>query len=99
MDGFEKIQKDNSIQNYMLIRYEDLLMSFDNVFRKLCIFLKIKPFKPELIKPNSSFENCYNVHDFNSRWESWPESQKETFKNYAGSQLVKWKYTESDNSW
>jgi hypothetical protein len=24
MDGFERIKKDNSIQNYMLIRYEDL---------------------------------------------------------------------------
>ena len=30
MDGFEEIQKDNSIQNYMLIRYEDLLMSLEN---------------------------------------------------------------------
>lgn len=95
MDVFEEILSRKAIKNFTVIRYEDLLLRFEPIFRELCGFVMIEPFKPKPFAPNSSFRNSRSPDDFNQRWAPWSEERIKTFKDYAGAQLLKWKYAES----
>jgi len=99
MNLFEEVPDKKSIKNMRLVRYEDLLVSFNEIFIDLCKFIRIKPFKQRPIIPNSSFENFNSPEDFNNRWGSWSEEKVNIFKKTAGSQLIKWRYVESNDSW
>jgi hypothetical protein len=99
MNLFEEVQHTKSIKNMMLVRYEDLLLSFDQIFVELCKFVRIKPFKPRSVTPNSAFENLNSPEDFNNRWRSWSDEKRNVFKKHSGSQLVKWRYVASNDSW
>jgi hypothetical protein len=92
MDVFEEIETQKTIRNFTLVRYEDLLLRFDETFLDLCRFVRIEPFTPEPVEPNSSFENRHTPDDFANRWRSWSEERRNMFTRYAGAQLVKWKY-------
>ena len=99
MDVFEGVTLDPTIENYVLVRYEDLVADFDREFSDLCRFLEIQPFDAEPPPPNSSFKDEPWSDDFNRRWESSSTERRETFKRVAGVQLEKWRYVDSHSQW
>lgn len=47
MELFEEIEKSGIIRNFRIVRYEDLLFTFDEIFEELCDFVRINPFRPK----------------------------------------------------
>lgn len=99
MDVFEEVTLDPTIENYVLVRYEDLVADFDRELVGLSHFLEIQPFDHEPLLPNSSFKDEPWAHDCNRRWESWSAERKETFQRLAGVQLEKWRYVDPHTRW
>lgn len=99
MDKIKFIRKNSQINKYTLIRYEDLLQNFDNIFKELCDFVEIKRFNPAISYNNSSFKESGSRFDFNYRWRSWTDEKRFIFKEKAGKQLIEWGYTDSNDSW
>lgn len=99
MDILKNVEEKKFIQKYKIIRYEDMLTSFDKIFKEICEFVEINHFEPVPVKPNSSFENINQISDFTNRWKDWPNRKKSIFKRIAGSRLIEWGYVESDEPW
>jgi hypothetical protein len=95
MEMFEEIQSSRAVKNLRLIRYEDLLVRFDEMFRDLCSFVMIEFFRPKPVGPNTSFDDASSREDFNNRWAPWSKEKKRIFQVQAGAQLKKWKYVDS----
>jgi len=99
MDKINLIKKNAQINNYFLLRYEDMLVDFEGIFEDLCDFAEIKRFVPETPCDNSSFKQSPTHSDFNCRWHSWTDEKKSIFKQIAGKQLIVWGYVDSNDSW
>lgn len=92
MDIIKDVQDTQRIEKYRIIRYEDLLNDFDDVFRDLCKFIEIDPFLPTPFSPNSSFTNNVLSGSFNQRWKDWPKDRIDQFMEIAGQQVSEWGY-------
>jgi len=99
MNKLKEIKENNKTIKYKLLRYEDLLTNFDQIFPELCTFLSIEHFNPKPNNPNSSFDNHSSINDFKNRWKSWTIEKKLMFKEYAGNQLIEWDYEKTNDSW
>ncbi len=98
MEAFNNIKNEQRQLQYQLVRYEDLLVDFDNIFQNLCRFSEISPFTPPVFSPNSAYRKLPNAKSYNNRWDSWTDAEKDIFKHYAGAQLIEWQY-ETSNQW
>lgn len=98
MEVVAKAQSRLSIEHLRILRYEDLLEGFAPIFDELCRFVGVEPFELRPHAPNSSFGRAGVPADFNHRWETWPEEKKAIFKRLAGTQLIAWRYVDS-NAW
>jgi hypothetical protein len=99
MNDFKEIEEEGGVRNHMLIRYEDMLDSFDDVFEKACSFVQIKKFRPVPVVVNTAYLSEPWVNDFNLRWKTLSKEKRNIFKEYAGPQLVDWGYADSSTSW
>ena len=99
MDVIERYRSTQTPLKSHVVRYEDLVQSFDSVFATLCRFVDIVPFRPTPCEPNTRFAKYASVEDFNRRWHGWPREEIETFKREAGRQLAGWDYVESLDGW
>lgn len=93
MDIIRALPEQAAEQRVQVVRYEELIRSFDAVFADLCRFIDIADFTPQTLGINSSFTNARTAEDFNSRWRKWPAEKCELFDKYAGRQLAEWNYT------
>lgn len=92
MDTFAQVRASADFRHVRLVRYEDLVADFDPVFRELCSFTGIAPFRPRQRQPNSSFPDRSRAGDFDARWDSWSRARRRTFERHAGRQLAEWGY-------
>jgi len=99
MGDFKDIEENGWIRNHMLVRYEDMLSSFDDVFQKVCSFVQIEKFRPQPVDVNTAYESEPWVNDFTQRWKTLSKEKRNIFKEHAGSQLIDWGYTDSNASW
>ncbi|MCP4000614.1 MAG: sulfotransferase [Gammaproteobacteria bacterium] len=92
MDIIKSLPEQAAQQKVRVVRYEELIASFDMVFTELCRFIDIAAFTPIPFGANSAFTNARTAEDFNSRWKTWSPSKCDLFSKYAGQQLAEWDY-------
>ncbi len=95
MIAFNGIKNDRRQLQYQFVRYEDLLVDFENIFQRLCKFIEIPSFTPPAHFPNSSFRELATAKSYNYRWNNWTDAEKNIFKQHAGAQLIEWQYETS----
>ncbi len=104
-----RVAIDNSqhMQNFLLVKYEDLVSDPYSLMSKVFAFCKISPNledlrrcieldkKNDTAKKHSTFPSYDGSRDY---WKKWSSDQKKTFKAILGKELVELGY-EADQDW